>query len=97
MVVLSTKYHCFILSLNIFYLSCFSFLLPVLCTCCLLVEEEEDSDDEGHAVHQKACSVVWEGKVLDRAFSDWKVFLISIINYNPTQCCNYSVQVCFGR
>ena len=37
-------------------------------------DDDEDSDDEAsNFLKQKACSVVWEGKVLDRAFNDWKV------------------------
>lgn len=36
-------------------------------------DEEEDSDDESNTIKQNACSVAWEGKVLDRAFTDWKV------------------------
>lgn len=40
----------------------------------VLDDDEDDSDDEGtHSVSQSACSVVWEGTVLDRAFTDWKV------------------------
>ena len=53
-----------------------------LCSFCLVIDDDEDSDDEGHTVHQKACTVVWEGKVLDRAFSDWKV-------QHSTQHCSY--------
>ncbi len=41
---------------------------------CSTEDDEEDSDDEiGNFHKQKACSVVWEGKVLDRGFNDWKV------------------------
>ena len=49
-----------------------------VCVCvCNIVhladDDDDDSDDESQSVRQKGCSVVWEGKVLDRAFNDWKV------------------------
>jgi len=45
-------------------------------------EDEDDSDDEGRAVSLKGCSVVWEGKVLDRAFNDWKVSSAHIYSHS---------------
>ena len=39
-------------------------------------DEDDDSDDDtAQLKKQSPCSVVWEGIVLDRAFSDWKVCL----------------------
>ena len=43
-------------------------------------EDEDDSDDEGRTVSLKGCSVVWEGKVLDRAFNDWKVSSVVLMS-----------------
>lgn len=36
-----------------------------------LSDDDDDSDTE--APKQNICNVVWEGKVHDRAFNDWKV------------------------
>jgi hypothetical protein len=37
-------------------------------------DDDDDSDEEGaRKVIKQACQVVWEGVVLDRAFTDWKV------------------------
>ena len=40
-----------------------------------VLDEDEDSDTESARRKQKqnACYVVWEGKVHDRAFNDWKI------------------------
>ena len=37
------------------------------------LDDDDDSDTETTQRKQNACHVVWEGKVHDRAFNDWKV------------------------
>ena len=37
------------------------------------LDDDDDSDTETAQRKQNACYVVWEGKVHDRAFNDWKV------------------------
>ena len=37
------------------------------------LDEDDDSDTETTRRKQNACYIVWEGKVHDRAFNDWKV------------------------
>ena len=37
------------------------------------LDDDDDSDTETTRRKQNACHVVWEGKVHDRAFNDWKV------------------------
>lgn len=39
----------------------------------LYLDEDDDSDTEVMRRKQNACYLVWEGKVHDRAFNDWKV------------------------
>lgn len=37
------------------------------------LDEDDDSDTESMRRKKNACRIVWEGKVHDRAFNDWKV------------------------
>ena len=42
--------------------------------CFVVDDDDDDSDEEANVVPKNsACNVVWEGKVMDRGFSDWKV------------------------
>ena len=52
-------------------------LSKTLFTCSCIrhhfLDEDDDSDTETVRRRQNACYTVWEGKVHDRAFNDWKV------------------------
>lgn len=53
-------------------MNCYRASVPLITFLCV-DDDDDDSDDEATAAKQNACSIIWEGKVLDRAFTDWKV------------------------